>query len=232
MRSMLASIPAGLALVWGTTAGAQVHPGQRDTFEDGTTQNWTVGVLGAPHPAPPVNVPTGGPAGAGDNYLLLTAVGGNNTPGNRLTVVNGSQWTGNYLAAGVTGIALDANNLGGTDLFLRLLFENPMFAPPTDVAASATPLFLPAGSGWTNLFFPLFGPGGLVPLQGNLTTLLSNVTSIRIYHSPTLAFPGPPIVAQLGVDNITATAAPEPSTVLLVAAGLSALSLLRRRRGA
>jgi hypothetical protein len=67
--------------------------GQIDTFEDGTTQNWLVGLLGAPHPAPPVNVPTGGPAGVDDNYLLLSAIGGVGA-GNRLTAINVSQWGG------------------------------------------------------------------------------------------------------------------------------------------
>ncbi|MBM3727132.1 MAG: hypothetical protein FJW40_17130 [Acidobacteria bacterium] len=38
-----------------------VSVGQIDTFEDGTTQNWLVGLLGAPHPAPPANM-AGGPA--------------------------------------------------------------------------------------------------------------------------------------------------------------------------
>ena len=36
---------------------------QVDNFEDGTTQGWLVGLLGAPHPAPPANIPDGGPLG-------------------------------------------------------------------------------------------------------------------------------------------------------------------------
>ena len=57
--------------------------GQVDNFEDGTTQGWVVGLLGAPSPAPPQNIPNGGPLGAGDNYLQLTSVGGSGA-GNRL----------------------------------------------------------------------------------------------------------------------------------------------------
>jgi hypothetical protein len=50
-----------------------VTVGQVDTFEDGTTQGWVAGVLGAVHPVPPANA-LGGPAGANDNYLLLTSL--------------------------------------------------------------------------------------------------------------------------------------------------------------
>ena len=129
------------------TPAAAVTLGQTDNFEDGTTQNWLVGLLGAPHPAPPENIPSGGPAGVDDNYLLLTAVGGNG-PGNRLTVINASQWAGDYLAAGITGIWMDVNNFGNTDLALRLLVADPLGGPPTNVAFSTDPIVVPAGSGW------------------------------------------------------------------------------------
>ena len=133
--------------------------------------------------------------------------------------------------AGIGAIRLDAINLGNTDLSLRLLFENPVAGPPTDVAASGTALFLPAGSGWTSLLFPLVGPGGLTPIAGSLSTLLANTTAIRLYHSPTLSDVGPVVSAQLGVDNITAVATvPEPTTLGLLATGALGLLVRRRRR--
>src|SRR3954470_2593465 len=61
-----------------------VTPGQVDTFENGTTENWMINLLGMQPPpvaALPVNIPTGGPAGAGDNYLQLSSVGGNGPGG-------------------------------------------------------------------------------------------------------------------------------------------------------
>jgi hypothetical protein len=61
-----------------------------DNFEDGTTQGWFVP---GDHPVPPTNILTGGPSGVGDNYLQVTALGGDG-PGSRLSVQNFSQWTG------------------------------------------------------------------------------------------------------------------------------------------
>jgi hypothetical protein len=199
--------------------------GQIDTFEDGTTQNWTVGLLGAPHPMPPQNNPSGGPAGVNDNYLLLTSLGGVG-PGNRLTVINPGQWAGNYLAAGVTTISMDVNNLGGTDLALRLLFEDPVAGPPTDIAISTNSILVPANSGWISVVFPIM-PGDLTVLSGDVTAALTNATELRLFHSPALGFPGPAVVSSLGVDNIAAVPAPPPA--LLLTTGLAGLWFLRRK---
>jgi hypothetical protein len=184
-----------------------------------------VGLLGSPHPAPPANVVTGGPAGAGDHFLQVTAVGGIGA-GSRLTVINPAQWAGDYEAAGVTGIAMDVFNLGSTNLALRLLFEDPVAGAPSNQAVSSSAIPLPAGSGWTHVLFPIT-PGDVTAVLGSVDAALSNATAIRIFHATTAAFPGNPIVAQLGVDNIRAV--PEPAATTLLAVALGGIALVRRR---
>jgi hypothetical protein len=205
--------------------------GQIDTFEDGTTMGWFV--PGA-SPFPPMNIDTGGPAGIGDAYLLLQA-SGFDAPGGRLSVLNDAQWSGDYLSAGITAIRMDVYNFGPSDLYLRLLFED--FAgpgPPANLALSALPVFVPAGSGWLTVVFGV-SPSDLVPGEfGTVLGALMSTDVVRIFHNPDPTFPGPgvgipPVQAALGVDNITATGVPEPGTTSLLAIGLVGLALLRKR---
>jgi hypothetical protein len=205
--------------------------GQADNFEDGTTQNWRVGLLGAVHPAPPTNVPDGGPLGAGDNYLRLTSTGGAGA-GNRLTATNiATQWAGDYTATGITTISMDLKNFGATDLSIRLYLENPTVGPPTDQAITSA-ISLPVGGDWMHVAFAI-DAASLVALVGDVSTLLANVTALRVFHGPSDAFPGPPVAAVLGVDNITATSAqtvPEPPALSLLTFGVVAFFASRRNR--
>ena len=205
--------------------------GQVDDFEDGTTASWVVNLLGQGNPpSPPVNMPSGGPQGADDNFLLLTATG-QNAAGGRLTAINiGQQWSGDYLAAGITGFTMDVINLGTTDLILHLLFEDPTAAsPPANIALS--PAFgLPAGTGWTQVHFAI-DPASLTAQAGSATAALAGATAIRIFHAGTPFFPGEPIVGTLGVDNIRAV--PEPDAWMIAALGLAfGVFALRARRNA
>jgi len=212
------------SFVYGVTIG------QVDNFEDGTTQNWIINVLGMGSPPfPPVNVPTGGPAGVADNYLRLTSTGIPDTAGGRLVAVQYQhQWTGNYIAAGITAITMDVNNLGTSDLYLRLLIADPMDAPPANEAFSIAPIFLPAGSGWRAVTFPV-GPGFFTADAGTVTAALSNATELRVFNSAPVitGSPAPPFVAAvLGVDNITAigtAAIPEPATNVLFGLGIASI---------
>jgi hypothetical protein len=208
----------------GAASGAVI--GLEDTFEDGTTQNWRINLLGLGSNAnQPVNVPTGGPQGVDDNYMLMTSTG---LPGSggRLVALNPAQWAGDYVAAGINTIRMDVRNFGNQDLFLRLLFEDPMGAPPENEALTKAVL-LPAGSGWTPISFSI-RPGKLIVEEGSALLALENTTILRIFHNANPEGPdeAAPIAASLGVDNIEAVA-PEPSSVLLLAGGL--LLLFRRR---
>lgn len=208
--------------------------GQIDTFEDGTTQNWVVGLLGAPSPAPPVNISSGGPAGIDDNFLQLSAIGGGG-PGSKLTVINISQWSGDFIAAGVGAIRMNVNNTGTTDLSLRLLFDDASGGPPSNLAFSTNAIFVPAGSGWTTIVFPI-QPADLSAGIGSVATALMNASELRLFHSPSAMFPGPAVIATLGVDNIQAlgsaatAAVPVMSlaTLALLVAALGVTGSLRR----
>lgn len=221
IRSAVATLllPLLLAVVAGRPYALTL--GQVDDFEDGTTQGWTVGLLGAAHPAPPVNFPSGGPLGTDDNYLRLTSLGGQGA-GSRLTAINlNGQWAGDYTATGVHGIGMDIRNLGNSELSLRLLLADPAAGPPTNAAVSSDGIVLPPGSGWTSAFFPIL-PADLTAVVGSVGDALSGATELRLFHSTFPGFPGEPLVAELGVDNIRALAAPvpEPSAWMLLAGGL------------
>jgi hypothetical protein len=204
-----------------------------DDFEDGTTQGWFV-PAGGPfvHPAPPTNV-LGGQDGALDNYLLLTALGGSSS-GSRMSVLNESQWTGDF--TGLSAIEMDVNNFGPDTLHLRLLFVNfPPGGPPpgpTDVAWTLAPIIVSSGSGWAHISFDL-SPLNLFAPIGTVAGALSDVNELRLFHSVEPFFGGPgvgaePVTAQLGVDNIAAV--PEPMSLLLFCTGGLALLATRPRR--
>jgi hypothetical protein len=215
------------------TSSAEAIPFAVDTFQDGTTMGWFV--PGA-SPLPPTNVANGGPAGDGDAYLQLRAdasLAGPAGAGSRLSVLNESQWTGDFRDAGITAISMDVNNFGPDDLYLRLFFEDfdgP--PPPANLALTVADVFVPANSGWMNVVFDLSAANLLAGAFGTVEGALTDVDVMRIFHNPDPAFPGPgvgvPVVTTtLGVDNITAIV-PEPATGILLIGGLAA-AVLRAR---
>lgn len=198
-------------------AGYSITLGQVDDFEDGTTMNWGGGAL-------PTNM-LGGPGGAGDHYLSITAggVGG----GRFLATYNTIQWAGDYQAAGVKVIEADVRNEGPDDVDLRLV----MFAPLGSRFCSATPIHITAGSGWRRVQFPL-GASYFTEVLGNesYADLIVNVQRLMFRHNPTAIPGGSSVTATLGLDNVTAsafaTARPENFSFLrgiLLSGGLSDL---------
>jgi len=130
---------------------------------------------------------------------------------------------------------MDVRNFGPSDVYLRLLFEHMTapFTPPVDLALSKNAIFLPAGTDWTHITFPI-SPGALLALLGTAPGALSNTTTMRIFSNQAPEFGGPthgppPIEVTLGVDNIQAAAVPEPATFALLGAGLLSAVLLRKR---
>ena len=227
MKPALLSATVMSTLLVALVPAHAVSVGEIDTFSAGI-EGWFAG--GGPEgqvpAAPPTVVATGGPGGAGDSFMLITA-NGSADAGGRLVAMNGAQWAGNYGAAGISSIAMDLRNLGTSDLSVRLYFEDPIPGPPMNEAVTTASVLLPAGGTWTHAVFEI-SPSSLTVLQGSATTLLSNTTIMRIFSGATAEFPPERIAGSLGVDNIQAI--PEPETYALMAAGLAFLTWRGRRR--
>jgi hypothetical protein len=172
-----------------------VDPLQVDDFEDGTTMGWEEG---APSPNPPVNVPDGGPGGAGDAYLENTSSGGTGA-GSRMVMFNNAQWTGDYVAAGVSSLQAHLNNLGPTGLPMRVAIEGAGGGR----FASIDPIVLPPGSGWQHVVFELTD-AAMTSVGGaqTLAEVLANVTELRVLAANTPDWNGAALVATLGMDNL------------------------------
>ncbi|NQX01841.1 hypothetical protein HQ447_14390 [bacterium] len=190
--------------------------GQIDNFQSGTLQSWARGAAPAP-----VSQTTGGPAGVGDRFIRITSDGSGSN--GKMIVYNNSQWTGDF--SGVPSISVDLNNLGTSELTMRLSFRDTGGGGGGGFITSDS-ITLTPGGGWQNMVFDLsdlVSIGTLVPQAAFMT----NVAQMRILHAPAPStLLGEEVVATLGVDNIAAV--PEPTAALLGSLGV--LALLRRRR--
>ncbi len=177
---------------------AVIVPGQVDHFEEGGLLNWRAGGVGNPNP--PMNIASGGPGGADDNYLQLTS-NGSGLAGGKLVVFNSNQWAGDYLGAAITSIDMQVKNFGTTDLMLRLILTDSLHAQALTTVSHVN---VPAGGGWNTVSFSLDAAN---LTGGTYQTVISSVVELNLVHSPTVIAHrslSPDIVAQLGVDNITA----------------------------
>jgi hypothetical protein len=190
----------GMLAMWVVLIDARIAHGivldQVDDFEDGTPQAWEEGVIS---PNPPVNVSDGGPGGVGDNYLRNSANGGVGA-GSRQVMFNSLQWTGDYLASGVTVIEADMANFGASALSMRIAIQDGLgsrFGSTLSVA-------LPADSVWHSVAFPM-RETDLTLISGTSTveSALSDVIQLRMLAAASApAWEGQPIASTLGIDNI------------------------------
>ncbi len=190
--------------------------------------SWMNGGINA---IPVTNIANGGPAGAGDSYIRLTADGSGS--GGRLTAFNNTQWLGDYIAEGVTAIEVDLINLSSVSLSVRLAFKT---GPGNVPGYVSLPMLLPVGSGWQHFTISL-APANMRAIGGpapyNTFFAAGGVGEMRFIHAVgnnTLS--GDFVVGQLGIDNIRAV--PEPATTALMVGGILALLgvLVRHKRHA
>ena len=214
----LGLISATLACLSACAATASPILNQVNNFSAGATSNWSNGG-GA---ADPVNVSTGGPAGAGDAFLRVNANGGGG-PGSRLVTFNrGGQWTGNFATAGVTGLTMDLKNFGTTPLSMRVAFQESAGA----WYVSTQPVSLLPDNAWHAATFPLT-QAAMTRTTGStaFNTALTRVNEFRIVDNTGVDYHGEAISSSFGVDNVRAV--PEPAGAGLLGGAL--LPFLARR---
>ena len=211
-----------LASMLSRVAGA-VTIGQRDSFETPGVAGWSVG--SPEHPSPPQWVPNGGVTGTYDSYIRVEGAGGvadpgEREPGSKPNVFNASQWAGDYLTAGVTGIELYVRYLGqGPEIMhLRIGLQGPddfVWSLDTQAIEPGTP------HPWQHTVFRI-DPAHLG--GGDPAAVLGNVEKLWLYHAPVGATTSdsPKLDVRIGYDNIHAV--PEPGTLALL--GSACLGLL------
>lgn len=197
----------GLVVVLSFQVANAVEVGQTDDFEDGTEQNWIWGREGFGGPVAVLIEPSV------STYLETESFGGDDAPGSRMAILNREQWTGDYRAAGINSIRLDAVNDGPNfafeDVVVRIAFSSSTATTGSGRVVSEEGYLLSRGDGWQALEFDLTK---LAPIAGSsVPEVMSSVSEMRIISAAEPDFIGDQIIARLGVDNISAVNVPEPA---------------------
>jgi hypothetical protein len=215
-------------LICGPSTSHGITLGQVDTFEDSTSQGWSTIITGPP--------PTGGPGGSSDHYLSVFAAISSGS--GRLETFNQSQWTGNYLTAGVTMVELDlryhvAGPFNDPLLYMRIAINEDRTSPVSAINTgycSTTAFALPFDGLWHHVSFSL-SPADMtaVGTPQPLTVDLANVVDFHIISSfSPSTFGDFETNHDFDVDNIQAV--PEPASISILLSGVIGIALLRRRR--
>jgi hypothetical protein len=184
-----------------------ITAGQVDDFQGGGLDGW-IGGGGGSFASAQMNIPSGGPSGAGDHYLQLAAGGTGGAP--RLLGVNQAQWTGDFLGAGVGAIGMDLLNSSAAALSIRVAIREGTGNSSTPGYVSTQAFSLPADNAWHHaVFLPddadLTGINSPAPLK----TDLASVLELRILDAVNPSLMGDPFgssspAVAFGIDNITA----------------------------
>ncbi len=165
-------------------------------FQNGSIDNWSGG-------ADPTVIPQGGPLGAGDGFMQVTATGGLGPGSNAATNNISAPWIGNFDATGVHWVLVDMMSpISSQPLEIRVVLHGSPESGTRYTSASTMPV--PNDGIWRHYEFPV-GEGDLVSVSGSDTyaMLFSNVEKIMLRHNPgTPTSGGTPVQAVWALDNI------------------------------
>jgi hypothetical protein len=146
-----------------------------------------------------------------------------------MLVLNDSQWSGDWIGAGIGAVGFDAINEGETPMSLRLALGSGDELGPWLATTGSFPLLV--GGGWQAVELSV-DPSDLQCVSGGNcaepAVELTDIAQLRILSAASPSRQGDLIAATLGLDNITAL--PEPALAWLEAGALLAVIALRRAR--
>lgn len=185
-----------------------IDPNQLDDFEDGTTQNWSVGFDGDPVPS---NVADPAPSHANDRALFMANTGAGGSRPN-LLVINGtlsrdSTWAGDWTGAGLTHVSMDVRNPNLFELKMRLGITGPLSLGIGNRYITDA-ISVPADNAWHSIAFDVL-PADFIALNEDdeIEEALANVTHLRILNNADESFFGSGVAGTFYLDNIRALAA-------------------------
>jgi hypothetical protein len=171
--------PAVLFILFLSTSSAicQISAGHVDDFQDLTVNGWMEGGVS---PNPPTVLASGGPSGTDDAFLRNVSSGSNGAGGKWIMFNQTSDWTGNYLNAGVAKISMDVRNSGATEVHLRISFNGNGGGISSDSVFT-----IPADNIWRLIEFAI-DPAHFITLNigGDAALTLSAVNEFRILSNP------------------------------------------------
>lgn len=198
------------------SANAAMIVGPLDDFEDGTLGGWS------PPAGNTANV-AGGPPGS-TRYLEIG-------PASHLAAFDAG--VNGVIDSVVDAIEMDMfRPLGTSELEIRLVLFGPGGGNRWTSTASQ---ILPGDGVWRRYRFGIL-PGDLTQVlgAGSYAQLTGNLNRIMVRHDTGGPSPGgtpvAPNIGVFGIDNVSATAIPEPSSLALLGAGLLASGFVRRKR--
>ena len=173
------------------------------------------------------SIAPGGPAGTSDK-MLTVYVGGSGLPA-LLQALNKSQWSGNYLAAGVTGIEMDLKVDAPIPSTMPIRIAIRESTSTLSGYASTTPFNLLNDGQWHHASFSLL-PGDLTPFDSpqTLATDLANVVEFGIIYASAPSTHGDDFGALTGFDIDNIHAIPEPASISILLSGIIGIALLHR----